>query len=403
MRFGVNYIPSKNWLHNWIDFDERAVREDLEAIRSIGLDHIRAHLIWPYFQVNPTKMSDATMKNLERFTRLCEEVGLDFCLSLFTGWMSGFHFYPSFMKAHRSFAMFSGESEREYEKFYIRQIASVVAQSPNFLGFDLGNELSCVTPLDKNTTIQGNDAWQDDMFAVCEECAPGKLHNNGVDHKPWFFERDFSRSGLANTGALTPLHCWTFFTGASQRGGLLSTASLHIGEYMAELAKAYSNDPARKIWIQEFGCSKHWIEAESESIEAFLEGSFQALCETDGMWGLTWWCSHDLPDELSGYDKIEYDLGLLDVNNQPKPAAKVLARLIAQYKQNPIQPVQRSEAMVYQPAKEHTAEESWAFAEKFMAAIEQGKRPAIVLPERANDMDYLSSRGIKHILREEEV
>ena len=111
MRFGVNYIPSKNWLHNWIDFDETSVKKDLEMIKSIGLDHIRAHLIWPYFQVNPTAMSATAMRNLERFVKICEEEGLDFCLSLFTGWMSGFYFIPSFVSMHWGFSMFSEEKE----------------------------------------------------------------------------------------------------------------------------------------------------------------------------------------------------------------------------------------------------------------------------------------------------
>ena len=396
MRFGVNYIPSKNWLHNWIDFDESSVKKDLETIKSIGLDHIRAHLIWPYFQVNPTAMSSTAMKNLERFVRICEEVGLDFCLSLFTGWMSGFYFIPSFVSMHWGFSMFSGEKEREYQRFYIRNIAAVVCDSPRFLGFDLGNELSCITGLDKNTTIEINDGWQRDMLAVCEECAPGKLHNNGVDHQPWFAERAFSRNGLVSEGAITPLHTWVKFTGAMEHGGVLSTSSIHIAEYMAELTKAYSKDQNRKIWIQEFGCSKLWLEREGESIEQFVRDSFRVICETENVWGLTWWCSHDLSPELTGYDPLEYDLGLIDINNDLKPAAKVLAELIAEYKKQPIVPIRINEAIIYHPAD--SDENRWQPAKEFMDMVEKGHRPAIILKERANDREYLASRGIDTII-----
>lgn len=396
MRFGVNYIPPKNWLHNWINFDESAVREDLETIKSIGLDHIRAHLIWPYFQINPTVMSSATMKNLERFTKICEETGIDFFLTLFTGWMSGFHFIPSFMNSHNRFSMFSGKEERECQRFYIRNIGSVVAKSPNFLGFDLGNELSCVTPLDANATIEINDDWQKEMLTVCEDCAPGKLHNNGVDHQPWFADRAFSREALVSEGAITPLHTWVKFTGAMNHGGVLSVSSLHIAEYMAELAKAYHTDPERKIWIQEFGCSKLWIENEGESIEEFVKGSFRVICETDNIWGFTWWCSHDLSPEFSGYDPLEYDLGLIDVNNQLKPAAKVLSELIAEYKRNPIVPIKRNEAIVYRPAAPD--EDAWLPAKKFMTMIEKGHRPAIILDKYKNNKAYLESRGIDTVI-----
>ena len=78
MRTGVNYIPSGSWLHFWIDFDEERVRKDLENIKKIGADHIRAHLLWHYFQPNAGYMSTTCMKNLERFIALCEEYDIDF-------------------------------------------------------------------------------------------------------------------------------------------------------------------------------------------------------------------------------------------------------------------------------------------------------------------------------------
>lgn len=27
MRFGANYIPSKNWLYSWLDFDEESIKK----------------------------------------------------------------------------------------------------------------------------------------------------------------------------------------------------------------------------------------------------------------------------------------------------------------------------------------------------------------------------------------
>lgn len=58
MRFGVNYIPSKKWLYSWIDFDKSAILEDLKTIKSLGFDHIRARVLWSYFQPNENKVSE---------------------------------------------------------------------------------------------------------------------------------------------------------------------------------------------------------------------------------------------------------------------------------------------------------------------------------------------------------
>ena len=38
IRFGVNYIPSKNWLHSWINWDAKSVEEDLISIKKLGID-----------------------------------------------------------------------------------------------------------------------------------------------------------------------------------------------------------------------------------------------------------------------------------------------------------------------------------------------------------------------------
>ena len=396
LKFGVNYIPSKRWLHFWIDFDAESVRQDLLAIKALGFDHIRAHLLWHYFQINPRQMSQTAMRNLGGFTALCEEVGLDFCLSLFTGFMSGFSFFPAFLNAHRELAMFSGKAEREAERFYIEQIASVVASSPRFMGFDLGNELSCVTKFDKGATVETCDAWQTEMLACCESVAPGKLHNNGVDHQPWFYERAFSRKTLANTGAITPLHCWTRFTEAMDHGGLLGTASLHIAEYMAELVKAYSDDPARKIWIQEFGCSKLWVQHDGESIEEFVKGTFRVFEDMENLWGVTWWCSHDISEQFVGYHPLEYDLGLLDCNNNPKPYAHLISDIIREHKSRTRTAKRRTQATVYHAAP--SDKESFAPAAAFMHAIDSGIHPAIVLSEQANDSEYLAKRGIETLL-----
>lgn len=50
VRFGANYIPSKNWLHSWINWDASSVEEDLTAARELGVDPIKAHLMWSYFR-----------------------------------------------------------------------------------------------------------------------------------------------------------------------------------------------------------------------------------------------------------------------------------------------------------------------------------------------------------------
>lgn len=64
-RFGVNYTPSHNWWFCWNDWNRNPIRQDLDRISSLGADHLRILLIWPYFQPNLTWVSPAHLDRLD--------------------------------------------------------------------------------------------------------------------------------------------------------------------------------------------------------------------------------------------------------------------------------------------------------------------------------------------------
>lgn len=310
--------------------------------------------------------------------------------------MSGFCFFPGWVRHGVNFGMFTDETMQQAEEAYIRTIAAAVGDSPRFLGFDLGNELSCVTGHAPGLTMEQADAWQERMLRCCMAAVPGKLHNNGVDHQPWMGSRHFSRTSLAAAAPIIPLHCWTKFTGAHAHGGLLGTASIHIAPYMAELAKAYSPAADKPVWIQEIGCSPLWTDGDAQDMTAFALRTLAAAADVPGLWGLTWWCSHDLPASLTGYEPLEYALGLLDTANRPKPYALEMRKWIAAYRARPAVPAVRDTAYIYDPACEQA--DLFAGAAQYMRYVEAGCRPAIVLRGRETDTAHLRSRGIKTIL-----
>lgn len=402
IRFGANYIPSKNWLFSWNDWDSAAVEEDLLAAKEIGVDHIRANLLWHYFQLNPTAMSPVCMRNLEDFVRICEKVDMDFCITLFTGFMSGFHFLPAWSK-NLGGGFFKGifynEKMMAAEEFYIREISKVVSDSPNFIGFDLGNELSCVTIQDKEATIDLCDAWHKRMLGICEELAPGKLHNNGVDHRPWFENNCFSREVLTNTGTITPLHCYSLFTGALGRFGRLSEESIHLAPFMAEVAKAHCNDKNRKYWVQEFGTADANF---NDEMETFIVKSMEAMYTTENLWGITWWCTNNVSSDYNAFDPLEYSLGLLDVNNKITPSGKCFKELVASYKSGSYTPPKRTKAILLQSEDTigtYNPTIAWDAGHRYAECIRAGIYPQIILPQYEHDKEYLKSRGIDEIIK----
>lgn len=401
LRFGVNYVPSRNWWYSWSDWDRAAIAADLAAIAALGMDHLRAHCLWPVFQPNAGYVSEVALDRLDELLNLAADVGLDVSVTVLNGWLSGFVFLPSWMNSEPTGVprnLFSDPEVIEAEQRLLEAIAARIADHPSFLGFDLGNELGVLHSFGHRADTAQADSWATTMLAQCEQLAPGKLHVNGVDHIHWFGDVGFSRRGLATTGAATSLHTWIYFTGALERYGPLGVGSIHLAEYCIELARAYHDDLNRPLWLQEFGCSSEWMP--TADIPSFAEQTIRATVRCDNLWGLTWWCSHDLHPRLRGFAPLEYDLGLLDVHNRPKPVAEHIAALIAELRSTPPIPAARLVALVlpddiFAQAPSHP---DWRFGSRFMDLVADGLEPAVVLASRRNDQAYLAARGISTLI-----
>lgn len=403
MRFGVNYIPSEKWLYSWLDFNEESIRKDIETIKSLGFDHIRGHLIWSFFQPNENYISEHCLENLRKFTKICEEVGMDFFLSLFTGWMSGMVFFPPWLNIGGPecwrVGMFSDERAIKAEKLLIDKAAEIVARSDNFLGFDLGNELNVLMyyKVDKGLSREAADKWNYEMLKKCNEVAPGKLHCNGMAHSPWFGDTFFSRKSLANEGDITPVHAWAPFTGTTDRYGLTSTQTHRLGNYMVEMAKAYCDDKDRLYQVQEFGMADQWFEKE-EDLEAFIYGSLTQCATEKQIWGVTWWCSHDLLPDYIGFVDFEHNLGVIDTDNNPKAAGLIFKKFIEEYKHNKPEFIRPDKALVIKSGTNDPND--YTNAERYMKLVEKGIYPAFVTEENATNTEYLKSRGIEEVIND---
>ncbi len=123
-RFGVNYTPSKNWWFCWNEWDADPIKRDLDAIASLGADHLRILLIWPYFQPNPKWISPVHLERLDQLLTLMGERKLDALVTVFTGQLSGWFFLPPFNKTGSGF--YSDETIWAAQELFIRQLARVM-------------------------------------------------------------------------------------------------------------------------------------------------------------------------------------------------------------------------------------------------------------------------------------
>lgn len=324
---------------------------------------------------------------------------MDFFLSLFTGWMSTMLFMPSWLNIGGfdcwKKGMFSNKEAIEAELYYIDKIAEVVAGSGSFIGFDLGNELNVLLrpEIDTGLSREVADNWSHIMFKKCNEVAPGKLHNNGMAHAPWFGHTYFSRKTLANDGAITPLHAWPTFTAAWGKYGDKGDIIYKYPNYMIEMAKAYSEDNKRLYQIQEIGMADNWAKSEQE-LENFIIGNLESCAADEDVWGFTWWCSHDTQRQFKG--NYNYDLGVLDVDNNVKKAGSIFKKFIENYKAEKYYKPHPDKAIVILPGTDD--ENDFTNAQRYFDCLEKGIEVAFVTEDKKNNGEYLKSRGIKEII-----
>jgi endo-1,4-beta-mannosidase len=405
LRFGVNYVPRKNWWYCWLDWDQQAIVDDLTVIASLGLDHIRIQCLWPFFQPGITNVSERVLANLHALLDAAAGAGLDVEVTVLNGWMSGLSFLPAWVAPLKKPGdlkvgnIFTDPHAIEAEKLLFRRIAETIGKHPRFLGFDIGNEMGVLMQTGNNpVSTKDADLWAIDMLRFCDEVAPGKFNVLGVDHSHWYNDYGFTRHVLANTGHASIVHSYIYFDGVLDRYKYNDAATAHLAAYAVELAYAYQDDLTRPVWVEEIGVSDK--ECPPSYQPTYMENAVRNIAATGKAWGITWWGSHDINRADKSFDFYEYGLGLIDQQNKPKPLGKKIAELAAELRRTPQPVVERSTALVipeFGLSKESWPPD-WRFAGPYMKLIERGIVPAIVLESRTQDASYLQKRGITNLV-----
>ncbi|PWM74755.1 MAG: hypothetical protein DBX59_03150 [Bacillota bacterium] len=389
LRFGVNYVPSKNWFYSWANLNFDDVEADFQAISSVGVDHIRMHLRWDLFQPNETYVCDEMLVSLKKILDLAAKYRLMAEVTVFDGWMSGFWFMPSFVWDKH---IVVDEDMLRSQLFFLKKLSAAIGDHRALLGIDIGNEINVYEMMLKTFSVEQGDKWIAALLNAANELFPDKCNVVGVDHQPWFADTQMSRKTLANTGALTSLHTWVKFTGALQFGDD-SEEALCLQEYNVELANAYAEDLNRKVWIQEFGISPEWTKP--ENFKNFILQSMLNATRSENLWGYTFWCSHDVSRQYK-FNSLEYELGLFDNDNRLKPVGEAYKECIAEIKSGARPaPLETGFAAVM---NEKEPFDGWKYGKIFADNVRAGRHLQFVLSSKAEDETYLKNRGIKKLI-----
>ncbi len=400
MRFGANYTPRRGWFHHWLDFDPAEQREDFAALAGLGLDHVRVFCLWPVFQPQRGVIRQRALDDLERMYDAAADAGLDVTVDVLQGHLSSFEFYPSWTVTHHHRNVFTDPDVVEAQAELVAAVASRLRAHGNQLGVSLANEPNnMVAPRGRDTVTEAEvDAWIERLLAAAAEADPDHPHNHSAFDAVWYDEgHPFTPRQLTTMGARTVIHPWVFSGAIGATYGGLSTQATHLAEYVVELARAWSPDPGRSIWVQEVGAPVGSVTA-GEAPE-FAERTIRNVARCEGVWGVTWWCSHDVSRAMKDFPELEYSLGLCDSDGAAKPVGERVRDVVAALRAEPAEPAERTTGLVLdmdaEPRK--ASGRGGVLFDAWMSRVSAGETPAIVTSDQAGDAGYLADRGITDV------
>lgn len=414
MRWGANYTPTLGWFHSWLDFDADAVRQDFANLAEIGLDHVRVFPLWPLLQPSRTLIRRSEIENVGVVVDIAAEFELDVTVDGLQGHLSSFDFLPSWVTSWHRRNIFTDPLVVQAEADLIAALAGEVFSRQNVIGLTVGNETDQFAlarhPEPHVTSVSQMGDWLERMLDAAREGWPGGMHQHSFDDDVWFDDSSpVTPQHAATLGDVTTVHSWVF-TRVAELYPSGHPARTRFAEYLVELADAWSDDTGRAVWLQEIGAP--FPAVSSAEAPDFLEHSIRNALNCRSLWGVTWWCSHDVSRSLADFPELEYTLGLFDSERRAKPIARRLAALIGEQRRSPTEPVNRTFAIEFDgegvglsqdlrdcaSRRSSTAPGGEVFA-AWLDAAEAGENPALVRASRSDDAVLLAARGIQSIQR----
>lgn len=212
----------------------------------------------------------------------------------------------------------------------LRTLGGALSGHPHVIGLQLGNELNNLVEHNP-VSVAEVDHYLDALLAAARDGlgeGAGLVTHSAYDAAWYGDDHPFTPEASARKGDLTTVHPWVFSADCARRYGPRSPQVHHLAEYGTELAAAYATDPARPVWVQETGAPEPHIPA--ADAPDFARATLLNAAGCARLWGVTWWCSHDVDRSLADFPELEYTLGLFDSSGHPKPIADALSTTVAE-------------------------------------------------------------------------
>lgn len=398
MRFGVNYTPRVGWFHSWLDLDLGETRRDFDQIAELGLDHIRIFPLWPLLQPNRSLIRPQALDDVAAVVGAAHKAGLEVVVDVLQGHLSSYDFLPSWVSSWHRDNLFSDSRVVAGQKALVHAMGERLQDEPGMLGLSIGNEFIQFAadrhPEQHPATPEVIDGWLDTLLSAARESFPEGLHTHSYDDDLFFDPtHPFTPAHAVEHGDVTTVHSWVFGHLGPHMGADHPSLPL-FARYLCELAVAWSPDPARPVWLQEVGAPSTHVSPELSG--DFVTKTLENLMGLEQLWGVTWWCSHDVSRDLVDFPELEYSLGLFDSEGNIKDTGRALRDFIVNPQHHP-HPKERT-ALVFPDAdlvdaRRSTSPKGELFA-RWAKETLRGRAPALIRASYSTDQVHLQTRDI---------
>ncbi len=305
---GCNYTAASAGARFWRVWPEAEIHADLAAMRQLGFNTVRFFLTWEDFEPEPGKYEPLMEQRLRKFCRWCEELDLCPHPSLFTAWMSGGIFWPSW-KGRRN--LFEDPELRERSLAYAQRVAGILRGTGNLLAIDAGNEMSCLPDAHDAPPDVVRD-WCLDLLKRIRAELPGVLVVPGNEQMMIFKDQGFRLTD--NVG-------WNFYSAhgypvpswnETWMPGMRAPETQRRLPFYVKFLRAFG-----PVMVQEFGTiATFGVKEQRVYLSGMLDRALRA-----GANGFLFWCWTDIRTSIHPYGKggLERTLGLTDHQRRVKP------------------------------------------------------------------------------------
>jgi len=341
---GCNYWASHAGPDMWRNWNEDSVTKDLDQLSAYGVNVVRVFPTWRDFQpIIPVYAGACNLRHyilegerepeneywidsvmVDRFLRfcdLCHERNIKIIVGIITGWMSGRLFIPHALEGKK---LLTDTTALLFEQRFVRGIVTYLRDKEAIYAWDLGNECYALQSVESQFDTANWTAIMTANIRSCDSTRPViSSGDNAVQHSDegckWTIDAE------AEFCDILTRHPYPYW---SKYGYKDYTTSYRTLIHATAQTKYFSDLSKKPCIVEEIGTMGPMICSDEVAANFARVNLFSIWA--NGSPGFLWWCANDQTN-LTSYpykdNMCELELGLLDVNHNPKPVLREFKRI----------------------------------------------------------------------------